>query len=135
MAGIGYADASALVKLVLAEPESHALDARVGALDHLVTSDLAEVEVAIAARRVMGAGGARAAENLLGELDTIPVDAQVRRIAARFDPPTLRSLDAIHLASALSVRDVVDVFLCYDRRLGEAAAAAGLVVESPGVAG
>jgi predicted nucleic acid-binding protein len=73
----------------------------------------------------------RDAEQLVAGLAVVPVTDDVRRRASVLDPPGLRALDAIHLASALVPGGVV-AFYCYDRRLCEAAAAAGLPVESPG---
>lgn len=61
----------------------------------------------------------------------IAMDAAVLLRAASLEPPELRSLDAIHLATALSVEPVIEAFVTYDRQLGRAAAAAGLRVESP----
>ncbi len=64
----------------------------------------------------------------------LPIDDEILHAARRLDPRTLRSLDAIHLATALSLRDDVDVLFTYDARLTEAAAGAGLRVLSPGAA-
>jgi len=93
-----YLDASALVKLVLPEPESAALAAHLAELPPSVTSIVAAVEVP----------------------------------RAGLAPGTLDSLDAIHLASALSLRDVLEGFVAYDRRLCAAARSAGLRVLAPG---
>ena len=82
-------------------------------------------------RRVRGPDGARDAEDLVAGLAVVPLTDEVRRRASELDPPGLRALDAIHLASALVPGGVV-AFYCYDRRLCEAAGAAGLPVESPG---
>jgi uncharacterized protein len=70
------------------------------------------------------------ADRLLDALSLRPVDATVLTAAARVDPELLRTLDAIHLATALSLEDL-DMFISYDAHLNEAAAAAGLNVESP----
>jgi len=55
--------------------------------------------------------------------------------AAALEPASLRSLDAIHLATALSIRDRVGVVFCYDERLAHAAASANLMVARPGCSG
>ena len=67
-----------------------------------------------------------------GRLLLVPVsEAVLRRAGEPFDEP-LRTFDAVHLASALSVRDGIGVFVAYDRRLLAAAAAEGLEVAAPG---
>jgi len=71
---------------------------------------------------------------ILRELSYVVVDEDLLEEAGRLQPPTLRSLDALHLASALSVRGDLSAFVAYDRRLREAATAAGLVVRTPGAA-
>ena len=64
----------------------------------------------------------------------MPVDDDVRRLAATVGSPSLRSLDAIHLATALSLGDDLGAFCCYDRRLASEAEAVGLAVLAPGSA-
>jgi predicted nucleic acid-binding protein len=128
---VAYADASALVKLVVAEPEGPALRDHLGRHEHVVTSVVGAVELVRVGRRVRGPGGARDAEELVAGLAVIPVTDEVRRRASVLDPPGLGTLDAIHLASALAPGGV-QAFYCYDPRLCEAAAATGLPVESPG---
>ena len=56
---------------------------------------------------------------------------EVRSVARSIQPPTLRALDSIHLASALTMASDLGVFVAYDRRLLDAAADAGLAVASP----
>jgi predicted nucleic acid-binding protein len=63
------------------------------------------------------------------------VDDAVLAVAAVLTPPSLRSLDAIHLATALRLGDDLGVFLAYDERLLRAAAAHGLPVAGPGQRG
>jgi predicted nucleic acid-binding protein len=67
----------------------------------------------------------------LAGLDTIPFTEHVADVAQSTGSATLRTLDAIHLASALSVRDELTAFCCYDRRLLDAAGSAGLPVDAP----
>lgn len=69
---------------------------------------------------------------LLRRLDLVDLDRELLRSAGALPGPGLRSLDAVHLASALRVRDVLDAFVAYDDRLLEAARLAGLVVARPG---
>lgn len=128
-----YLDSSALLKLLHEEAESAALadwlSARAGT--PVVSSALAAVEVTRACRRV-DAGALPAAKALLAGLDTIPLSGAVIGEAADVGEITLRSLDAIHLASALSIRADLSSFVAYDRRLGDAASAAGLTLVAPG---
>jgi uncharacterized protein len=129
-----YADSSALVKLVLHEPESEALGVYIAeAPSRLVTSGLAVVEVERGAW--VGSGGnleARAeARRLVASCLLVDVGAGILRAAAELTSETLRPLEAIHLASAQLVDP--DEMLVYDARLRNAAAGSGLVTLAPGV--
>lgn len=62
----------------------------------------------------------------------IGFDAQIRAAAAALEPGTLRTLDAIHLATALALGEELDAVVTYDRRMTEAAKATGLAVAAPG---
>ncbi len=68
----------------------------------------------------------------LADLALLPMDDELLHAAASLEPPGLRSLDAIHLATALSIRDRIGVVFCYDERLACAAESAGLAVARPG---
>ena len=127
-----YLDTSALVKLVVAEPESSALLARLGAWPRRVSSALALTELPRALRRA-GFGGRvrRRAREVLGRLDLIDMDRRILWAASALEPSTLRALDAIHLATALAVREDLDAMVTYDRRLGAAAERAHLEVVTP----
>lgn len=122
------------MKLILVEPESDRLLTWVDGLDRIVTSEVAAVEVPLAARRVLGPPGIHAARVLFGTLELVPLLPEIRRAAAESEPATLTALGAIHLASAVSVGSVIDHVLSYDRALASAALAAGLAVEAPGAA-
>ncbi len=127
-----YVDSSALVKLLVSEPESRALREYLIGREELVSSALAEVELLRALSRIDGSEEIRRrARLLLDGLALLPLDSTVLKEAASFPVPGLRTLDALHLAAALSLADL-DAFVTYDRRLAEAAAAAGLPVASPG---
>ena len=128
-----YLDSSALLKLVFEEPESAALDDWLSARSDLpvVSSELAKVEVVRACRRIE-ADALPEARALLAALDLIPLTSDVLDDAADVGETLLRSLDAIHLASALTIRDELSAFVAYDLRLGDAAAVAGLPVVRPG---
>jgi predicted nucleic acid-binding protein len=127
-----YLDTSALVKLVRAERESAALTAWLQERTDvpLVSSTLAEVELA----RAVGAAEPTSllrVPGVLGALELIEIDAMVRASAAALAPASLRTLDAIHLATALELTADLQALVTYDKRLGVAAAEAGLVWESP----
>jgi len=124
-----YADSSALIKLVIRERESAVLKRWLTG-KRVVSSRIAEVEVSRGARR-SGREPRPRVEELLGEIDLIELGDRVVSRAVRLDPPELRSLDAIHLATALSIADDLDGFVTYDRQLGRAASAAGLPVATP----
>ena len=122
-----FLDSSALVKLVRPEPETEALRGYLATPRRpMLISELAVTEVTRAARRV-GLDPAPA----LAECDVVLLHSEHLERAAELEPPTLRTLDAIHLATALSLGDDVDVFVVYDERLAAAATAHGLDTVSP----
>lgn len=128
-----YLDSSALVKLVLPEAESAALLESLAAWPAYVTSELARVEVVRAARRASTdpAVEQRAGEVLAG-LHLLKVDDDILTRAARLEPRMLRSLDAVHLATALILGDDLGAMAVYDTNLAAAAAVYGLEVVAPG---
>lgn len=109
------------------EPESPALASFIPADATLASSALALVEVT---RTVRLAGLEDDLEGALDDLVLLDVDRAVLRRAASLASPSLRSLDAIHLSTALSVEP--ELVLAYDRGLRRAARAQGLRVEAPG---
>ena len=129
-----YLDTSALVKLIRLESESTALadwlDARTES--RWITSTLTEIELPRAIRAIAPEGLA-SVPGVLARLDRFEIDDVVRATAAAYSDPTLRSLDAIHLATAQIATAAAPLiaFVTYDRLLGDAAAAAGLVVTAP----
>jgi uncharacterized protein len=130
-----YLDSSALVKLATREPETDALRAHLEGFSGRATSRLASVEAprALARRGAESvAVAAQAVAEVVEGLLLIELDAAIATIAAELQPASLRSLDAIHLASALALGSELDVFVTYDRRLTDAARAAGLTVVQPG---
>jgi predicted nucleic acid-binding protein len=134
-----YLDSAALVKLVREEDETAALvswlNERVGL--RLVASVLVEVEVPRALRRSQP-GVLAAVAATLARIDRIELDAAVRAAAAAYVDPNLRSLDAIHLATAdqlVASGKNVSAFVTYDERLAEAARACSFSVVAPGAAG
>jgi predicted nucleic acid-binding protein len=128
-----YLDASALVKLATREPETDALRDHLELYAMRMTSRLSHVEVSRALLRGADAGAASVDPfgSVLRHLSIIELDATVADRAGGIEPATIRSLDAIHLASALSVADELDAFVTYDIRLADAARHAGLTVVAP----
>jgi predicted nucleic acid-binding protein len=118
------------VKVVLREPQEGALRAEMSAWDGYVSSALLGVEAVRACSRHRG----RYAENArawLHDVALVPIDDALLDAATSIEPPKLRSLDAIHLATALSVREEIGAFLTYDERLAEAAERHGLPLAAP----
>ncbi|WP_328333806.1 type II toxin-antitoxin system VapC family toxin [Kribbella sp. NBC_00382] len=128
-----YLDTAALVKLVRREVESDALvDWIADRPDELlVSSALSEVELPRALRRTEPALLA-ALPGVLGRIAVYEIDELVRSTAAAYDDPAIRSLDAIHLATADAVlADDLTAFVTYNRRLLAAAEDLGLPVAAP----
>jgi predicted nucleic acid-binding protein len=118
------------VKLPLQEAELEALITELAEWDGYVSSALLGVEAIRACGRYKGNYAAEARAFLEG-VALLPLDEAVLDEAAAIDPTELRSLDALHLATALSVREEIGVFVTYDERLGAAAAQHGLAVATP----
>ena len=127
-----YLDSSALVKLVVLEPESAALRQFLRAHALRISSALAEVEVPRALLRAgYGAAESRRATEVLARTALVDVDRRILRSAAALAPPDLRSLGAIHLATALSLGQDLAGIVTYDQRLSNAAGGADLAVWAP----
>lgn len=127
-----YLDPSALVKLIFDEAESEALDAWLRERSALpkVTSELSTIELVRVCRR-RDEEAVADARGLLGGLDLIPIAVAVVERATAIGPPDLRSLDAIHLASALSIKDDLISLVTYDQRLVSAAVEQQIHVATP----
>lgn len=127
-----YLDASALVKLVISEPETAALSHGLVGFQALYTSELSVVEVGRAVRRVTGdERGYEQSQRVLDACAHVELDDAIKHNASR-SKTALATLDAIHLESALSIQELVDAFVTYDRALEAAARDAGFTVVSPG---
>ena len=133
MAGTAYVDSSALLKLVVREPETSALEADLAERNGLVAARLAVVECRRSARRASHRRVLQTVDEILDAIYLIEVTPAILDDAAAAEPPLLRTLDAIHLATALSVGDSGLELITYDRRLAEAARANGLSVVHPGL--
>jgi predicted nucleic acid-binding protein len=132
-----YLDTSALVKLIRVEPESQGLADWLDENTEMpwITSTLAEVELPRALIRAGVPEGLAAVPSILARLYIFETDAVVRSTAAAYLDPALRSLDAIHLATAQVAGSVgaLTAFVSYDNRLAEAADALGMSTVAPGV--
>lgn len=127
-----YLDSAAVVKLVHAEAESEALrtwlDER--AETGWISSVLTEIETFRALSRCAPEAISRL-PMVLDLIDLVGLEPSVRILAQTAKPASVRSLDAIHLGTALHARAVLTSFVTYDKRLLDAATAAGLPTDSP----
>jgi hypothetical protein len=140
-----YFDTSALMRLVRTDDRSAAMSRFID--EHAGTrwfaSELAKAEIARAVRRVNYDDKGRLvsrdrldeelrhAQSLCEYLDLVPVSTRVLSDAAALEQPFLRTLDAIHLATATAIRTGLSAFVTYDKRLAAAAEDAGLPVAAP----
>lgn len=132
-----YLDSSAIVKLIVEEEHSNALVQTVAGRG-LVSSELALAEVPRAIQRVTV--GRRAepqralrlgVEKVLSAMALVPLDRRLLVHAGSFNVATLRTLDAIHIASALAVMEDIEAFISYDQRQVDFVEHAGLPVIQP----
>lgn len=127
-----YADASALVKFLVIEPETSALGRELDPDGVLVSSAIARVEVSRATKLSNDSVAmAEATTRFLATLELVDVDDTILASAQDLTSRRIRALDAIHLASALRIG--ADRFLAYDKPLLKAAAEHGLAVWHPGM--
>jgi uncharacterized protein len=126
-----YLDSSAIVKLVVDEPETSPLREALRDRPGRVSSAIALVEVHLAAGRRTPSVPPGRIDTILAGLVLIPVDQPTLEQAARRGGQGLRALDAVHLATAQSLGTDLDSFVAYDHRLLAAARASGLRTEEP----
>jgi hypothetical protein len=119
-----------VVKLIVAEPETAALRSFLAKHSTFVSSRLTAVEVARALARA-GIEVDDALERVLSGIHQVAIGEPILAAASRLRPPSLRTLDAIHLSTAMAAGSDIAVLVSYDRRLTEAAAAAGIPTASP----
>ncbi len=125
-----YLDSSAFLKLVMPEPESAALRAYLRTWPVRVSAALLCTEALRAASRVSAARVA-AVRRQLRPMVLIGMAGAVLERAGTLGPPAMRSLDAIHVAAALSLGPDLGEVISYDGRMAEAAKAQGLSVSAP----
>ena len=127
-----YLDTSAFVKLVRGEPETPALQQYLTerSTTTLVSSALLVLETRRAILRT-APGELTRADLLLTRIDQVSITRAVVEAASRLPDPSLRSLDAIHLATALQVERELEALVTYDGRLASAAERQGLPVVTP----
>ncbi len=125
-----YLDSSALVKLAVLEPESSALLRYVRRRRPLVSSALARTEV-LRALLPLGREAIERGREVLASIDLVRVSDRVLEAAGTLRPLTLRSLDAIHLATAQQISVDLARLVTYDGRMAAGARALGLSVISP----
>lgn len=125
-----YLDSSAIVKLVIAEPESGALRRYLRRRKPYVSSTLARAEVA---RSLLpfGSAGLQRVDTVLTRIDLIRVSDTVLRGAGSLLPEDVRTLDAIHLATAQQLGPDLARLVTYDTRMHAAAEALGMDVNAP----
>jgi len=127
-----YLDSAAVVKLVHAEPESATLRSWLDKRAEVqwISSVLTEIESFRALARYAPAAVSRLPA-VLDQIDLIDLDQRIRMLAQTVTPVTVRSLDAIHLGTALRSRSSLTSFVTYDKRLRDAARAVGLPTDAP----
>ena len=125
-----YVDSSAIVKLAIREPESTALRRYLRRRGPLVSSALARTEVL---RALLPAGDEAVARgrSVLQRLDLVRVSDRVLNAAAVLRPPALRSLDAVHLATAQQLGPDLTVLVSYDDRMVTSAKQLGYRIVQP----
>jgi predicted nucleic acid-binding protein len=127
---VTYCDSSAIVKLVVREAESAALSRFLRTRRPLVSSALARVEVERSCLS-LGTAARERARDVLARFDLVRVNERVLEIAGSLLPPELRSLDAIHLATASLLGTSRRALVTYDARMAAAARAMGWHVAAP----
>ena len=125
-----YLDSSALVKLAVREPESDALRRSIRRRRPLVSSALARTEVS-RALLPFGPDAVRRGQEVLARVDLVRVNDRVLNAAGAMLPEDLRSLDAIHLATASQLGADLSRIVTYDERMAEAARTLDWTVSSP----
>jgi predicted nucleic acid-binding protein len=127
---VTYVDSSAIVKLAVSEPESKALRRYLLRRRPLATGALARTEVA-RALLALGSEAVKRGDEVLQRMQLLRVNDRVLTAAGSMQPADLRSLDAIHLATAMQLGASLRGVVTYDVRMADAAESIGLSVSSP----
>jgi predicted nucleic acid-binding protein len=126
-----YLDSSAFLKLVVEEAESAAVRAFLGIHGaRRVSSALLRAE-SLRAVRHLGPDALATVREGLRRVDLVGIDDRILDAAGTLEPVVLRTLDAIHLATALAIGDDLDAIVTYDERMLDAARLMGLATASP----
>lgn len=126
-----YLDSSAFVKLIIEEPESSALrDYLGGQYGRYISSSLLRTEALRAATK-HGPEALTAARDGLLRVDLVSIDDRILDGAGLLHPDVLRSLDAIHVATAVAIGDDLDVIVTYDERMTRASSLMGIPTATP----
>jgi len=126
-----YLDSSAFVKLAVEEPETRALRAFLAERDgRRVSSALLRTE-SLRAVRQLGGDVLSTIREGLRRVDLVAIDDRILDAAGTLEPRVLRTLDAIHLATALAVGDDLESVVTYDERMAEGARLLGLPTAAP----
>jgi hypothetical protein len=118
-----YVDASALVKLFKAERETDAFRTALSDWPVQVASELIRVEAVCTARRLGDEAVLQRAQAAIERINLIPISPEIVELATGAHTPPLRAMDAIHLATALSIREDLGAIFVYDSDLHAAAQA------------
>jgi len=134
--GVLYVDTSALVKLVVREAETDVLEEELRPWNDLATSVITSVELSRAVARARTDSAAVIADEytilgVLASVAEIPLSDEVRASASALGPVELRTLDAIHLASAIALGPDLAAILTYDARMQRAASEHDLSILAP----
>jgi uncharacterized protein len=126
-----YLDSSAFVKLLVEEPETAALRGYLANQGHRrVSSALLRTE-ALRAVRQLGAEALATVREGLRRVDLVGLDDRILDAAGTLEPRILRTLDAIHVATAMAIGEDLEAIITYDERMIEAARLLGLSTETP----
>ena len=126
-----YLDASALVKLAIRERETPALERDVLGRSGLLTSRLGATELRRACARTQRTPLLQQVDDVIAAVFLIDVTPSILEAAGRLGPETLRTLDAIHLATLLSIGNSNIELITYDDRLASAALKQGVQIRHP----
>ena len=126
-----YLDSSAFVKLAVEEPETNALRTFLAERDsRRVSSALLRTE-SLRAVRHFGSDVLATVREGLRRVDLVAIDDRILDAAGTLEPRVVRTLDAIHLATALAVGDDLESVVTYDERMAEGARLLGLATFTP----